>query len=417
MPAMNANLPLFIGLRYIRSKRRNGFVSFISLLSFIAMALGVMALILVLSVMNGFDREIRERILSVVSHAALVDEKGVADWQALGDWALEDPGVKAFAPFVEGYGLLTSDTGSQGVLLHGVDPRYEQGVSPVANHMLVGDFSLLQPGEYGIVLGNLLARSLGVIRGDHVMLSLPELNVTPAGIFPRYKRFRVLGVFQVGAQVDSGMAFIHYQDAQKLYRMSGRVSGVRLRVDDPYGVDMVATRLRSESKEGLVVKTWTGEMGNLFQAIEMEKKVVGLLLAAIVAVAAFNIVASLTLMVADKRRDIAVLRTLGAEGKTISRIFRIQGTAVGLFGVVTGVICGCLMALGIADIVGLLERYLGFQVFDPDVYFISELPSRLMWQDVLAISLLGIFLSLIATLYPAHRAAKVLPAEALRYDH
>lgn len=417
MPAMNANLPLFIGLRYIRSKRRNGFVSFISLLSFIAMALGVMALILVLSVMNGFDREIRERILSVVSHAALVDEKGVADWQALGDWALEDPGVKAFAPFVEGYGLLTSDTGSQGVLLHGVDPRYEQGVSPVANHMLVGDFSLLQPGEYGIVLGNLLARNLGVIRGDHVMLSLPELNVTPAGIFPRYKRFRVLGVFQVGAQVDSGMAFIHYQDAQKLYRMSGRVSGVRLRVDDPYGVDMVATRLRSESKEGLVVKTWTGEMGSLFQAIEMEKKVVGLLLAAIVAVAAFNIVASLTLMVADKRRDIAVLRTLGAEGKTISRIFRIQGTAVGLFGVVTGVICGCLMALGIADIVGLMERYLGFQVFDPDVYFISELPSRLMWQDVLAISLLGILLSLIATLYPAHRAAKVLPAEALRYDH
>jgi len=417
MPAMNANLPLFIGLRYIRSKRRNGFVSFISLLSFIAMALGVMALILVLSVMNGFDREIRERILSVVSHAALVDEKGVADWQALGDWALEDPGVKAFAPFVEGYGLLTSDTGSQGVLLQGVDPRYEQGVSPVANHMLVGDFSLLQPGEYGIVLGNLLARSLGVIRGDHVMLSLPELNVTPAGIFPRYKRFRVLGVFQVGAQVDSGMAFIHYQDAQKLYRMSGRVSGVRLRVDDPYGVNMVATRLRSESKEGLVVKTWTGDMGNLFQAIEMEKKVVGLLLAAIVAVAAFNIVASLTLMVADKRRDIAVLRTLGAEGKTISRIFRIQGTAVGLFGVVTGVICGCLMALGIADIVGLLERYLGFQVFDPNVYFISELPSRLMWQDVLAISLLGVFLSLIATLYPAHRAAKVLPAEALRYDH
>ncbi len=414
---MNANLPLFIGLRYIRSKRRNGFVSFISLLSFIAMALGVMALILVLSVMNGFDREIRERILSVVSHAALVGEIGVADWQALGDWALEDPGVEAFAPFVEGYGLLTSDTGSQGVLLHGVDPMLELGVSPVADHMLVGDFTLLQPGQYGIVLGNLLARNLGVIRGDHVMLSLPELNVTPAGIFPRYKRFMVLGVFQVGAQVDSGMAFIHYQDAQKLYRMSGNVSGVRLRVDDPYRVDDVAKRLRSQSREGLSVKTWTGEMGSLFQAIEMEKKVVGLLLAAIVAVAAFNIVASLTLMVADKRRDIAVLRTLGAEGKTISRIFRIQGTAVGLFGVVTGVICGCLLALGIADIVSLLERYLGFQVFDPDVYFISELPSRLMWQDVLAISILGISLSLMATLYPAYRAGQVLPAEALRYDH
>lgn len=417
MPAMNANLPLFIGLRYIRSKRRNGFVSFISLLSFIAMALGVMALILVLSVMNGFDREIRERILSVVAHAALVDEKGVEDWRALGAWALEDKGVDAFAPFVEGYGLLTSDTASQGVLLHGIDPHLEQSVSPVAEHMLVGELALLQPGEYGIVLGNLLARTLGVIRGDQVMLSLPELNVTPAGIFPRYKRFRVLGVFQVGAQVDSGMAFIHYGDAQKLYRMSGRVSGVRLRVSDPYRVDEVASRLRSASQEDLEVKTWTGEMGNLFQAIEMEKKVVGLLLAAIVAVAAFNIVASLTLMVADKRRDIAVLRTLGAEGKTISRIFRIQGTAVGLFGVVTGVICGCLLALGIADLVSLLERYLGFQVFDPDVYFISELPSRLMWQDVLAISLLGVTLSLVATLYPAHRAGQVQPAEALRYDH
>ncbi|TNE80244.1 MAG: lipoprotein-releasing ABC transporter permease subunit [Gammaproteobacteria bacterium] len=414
---MNANLPLFIGLRYIRSKRRNGFVSFISLLSFIAMALGVMALILVMSVMNGFDREIRERILSVVPHASLVTPQGVRDWQVLGELALKDDSVQAFAPFIEGYGLLSSDTASQGILLHGIDPLWEKNVSPIADHMLVGELALLQPGEYGIVLGNLLARALDVIRGDHVVLSLPELNVTPAGIFPRFKRFRVLGVFQVGAQVDSGMAFVHYRDAQKLYRMTDLVSGVRLRVDDPYVVDSVAQRLREKLEGGPEVKTWTGEMGNLFQAIEMEKKVVGLMLAAIVAVAAFNIVASLTLMVADKRRDIAVLRTLGSESKTITQIFRVQGSAVGLFGVITGAVLGCLLALCIADLVNWLEQHLGFQVFDPNVYFISELPSRLMWQDVLLISTLGLVLSVLATLYPAYRAGQVLPAEALRYDH
>ncbi|WP_461481761.1 lipoprotein-releasing ABC transporter permease subunit [Porticoccus sp.] len=414
---MNANLPLFIGLRYIRSKRRNGFVSFISLLSFVAMALGVMALILVLSVMNGFDREIRQRILNVVSHITVVDEQGVSDWQVLGNRALADAEVEAFAPFIEGYGLLSSDTASQGVMIHGIDPAWEKAVSPIGEHMLIGELALLQAGEYGVVLGNLLARSLGVIRGDQVVLSLPELNVTPAGIFPRYKRFRVLGVFQVGAQVDNGMAFVHYRDAQKLYRMADRVSGVQLRVSDPYRVDAVAGRLRNSLPEGPQVKTWTGEMGNLFQAIEMEKKVVGLMLAAIVAVAAFNIVASLTLMVADKRRDIAVLRTLGAESHTVSRIFTVQGGAVGLFGVLTGALLGCLLALTIGDLVGWLERVVGFQVFDPDIYFISELPSRLMWQDVALISALGLVLSVLATLYPAARAGKVLPAEALRYDH
>ncbi len=415
--AMNSNLPLFIGLRYIRSKRRNGFVSFISLLSFIAMALGVMALILVLSVMNGFDREIRERILNVVSHGAIVNESGITDWQALGHQALGDVEVQAFAPFIEGYGLLSSDTASQGVLIHGIDPAWEKLVSPIDEHMLIGELALLQPSEYGIVLGNMLARSLGVIRGDRVVLSLPELNVTPAGIFPRYKRFHVLGVFQVGAQVDSGMAFVHYSDAQKLYRMGGQVSGVQLRVSDPYQIEPVAERLRASLPEGLVVKTWTSEMGNLFQAIEMEKKVVGLMLAAIIAVAAFNIVASLTLMVADKRRDIAVLRTLGAESHTVSRIFTVQGSAVGFLGVLTGAALGCLLAWTIGDLVSWLERIVGFQVFDPTVYFISELPSRLMWQDVALISSLGLVLSILATLYPAYRAGKVLPAEALRYDH
>ena len=414
---MTTNLPFFIGLRYIRSRRKNGFVSFISLLSFVAMALGVTALILVLSVMNGFDYEIRQRILNVVAHAAIFNEDGVHNWQQLGADANLVRGVEAFAPYVEGYGLLSSDAQGQGVLIQGIDPLLEDAVSPISEHMMVGEMALLQPGEYGIVIGHLLARSLGVIRGDYVVLSLPELNVTPAGIFPRYKRFRVFGVFQVGAQVDSGLAFVHYRDAQKLFRTGDAVTGVRLRLADPFDAGDIVAALNVDMDPGFKAKAWTEDMGNLFQAIELEKKVVSLLLAAIIAVAAFNIIASLILMVADKRQDIAVLRTLGVEAGTISRIFMVQGSAVGAFGVLCGVSFGSLLALWIGDIVHWLEYVLGFRVFDPDVYFISQLPSRLLWQDVLMISGLGFGLSLLATLYPSYRAGQILPAEALRYDH
>jgi len=414
---MTTNLPFFIGLRYIRSRRKNGFVSFISLLSFVAMALGVTALILVLSVMNGFDYEIRQRILNVVAHAAIFNEDGVHNWQQLGADANLVRGVEAFAPYVEGYGLLSSDAQGQGVLIQGIDPLLEDAVSPISEHMMVGEMALLQPGEYGIVIGHLLARSLGVIRGDYVMLSLPELNVTPAGIFPRYKRFRVFGVFQVGAQVDSGLAFVHYRDAQKLFRTGDAVTGVRLRLANPFDADDIVATLNNDMGPEFKAKAWTEDMGNLFQAIELEKKVVSLLLAAIIAVAAFNIIASLILMVADKRQDIAVLRTLGVEAGTISRIFMVQGSAVGAFGVFCGVIFGSLLALWIGDIVHWLEYAVGFRVFDPDVYFISQLPSRLLWQDVLMISGLGFGLSLLATLYPSYRAGQILPAEALRYDH
>jgi len=273
------------------------------------------------------------------------------------------------------------------------------------------------------VLGNLLARSLGVIVGDKVVLSLPELNVTPAGIFPRFKRFTVRGVFQVGAQVDNGLAFVHYKDAQKLYRLGTKVSGVKLRVSDPLSVDVLvpslemASILNNEVSKELQVKTWTEELSSLFQAIKMEKNVVGVLLAAIVAVAAFNIIASLVLMVADKRRDIAVLSTLGSEASTISAIFMVQGIAVGFLGVITGAVLGCLLAISIGDIVSWLEALVGFQVFDPNVYFISQLPSRLLWLDVFLVSCLGAVLSVLATIYPARRAGQVLPAEALRYDH
>jgi len=420
---MKANLPLFIGLRYIRSKRSNGFVSFVSFLSFIAMALGVMALIVVLSVMNGFDREIKQRILNVVPHITVTKERGIQKWVELGGALKSVDGVKEYAPFVEGYGLLSSSSLSQGVLIQGIDPVQEAGVSPINEQMVVGNIEHLEPGHYGIVLGNLLARSLGVIVGDTVILSLPELNVTPAGIFPRFKRFTVRGVFQVGAQVDNGLAFVHYQDAQKLYRLGTRVNGVKLNIDDPLNADDLVPFLKQSpfftqpTNDAPQIKTWAAEMSSLFQAIKMEKNVVGVLLAAIVAVAAFNIVASLVLMVADKRRDIAVLRTLGSQSNTVSAIFMVQGITVGLLGVVTGAILGCLLAVFIGDIVSWLEVHAGFQVFDPNVYFISHLPSQLLWIDVLVVSFLGMILSILATIYPARRAGQVLPAEALRYDH
>jgi lipoprotein-releasing system permease protein len=420
---MKANLPLFIGLRYIRSKRSNGFVSFVSFLSFIAMALGVMALIVVLSVMNGFDREIKQRILNVVPHITVTKERGIQNWVELGGALKSVDGVREYAPFVEGYGLLSSSSLSQGVLVQGIDPAQEAGVSPINDQMIAGNIEYLEPGHYGIVLGNLLARSLGVIVGDTVILSLPELNVTPAGIFPRFKRFTVRGVFQVGAQVDNGLAFVHYQDAQKLYRLGSRVNGVKLNIDDPLNADDLVPSLKQSpfftqpANDMPQIKTWAAEMSSLFQAIKMEKNVVGVLLAAIVAVAAFNIVASLVLMVADKRRDIAVLRTLGSQSNTVSAIFMVQGITVGLLGVATGVILGCLLAIFIGDIVSWLEVHAGFQVFDPNVYFISQLPSQLLWIDVLVVSFLGMILSILATIYPARRAGQVLPAEALRYDH
>jgi lipoprotein-releasing system permease protein len=413
---MKSFLPLFIGFRYIRSQRSNGFVSFISLLSFLAMALGVVALIVVLSVMNGFDYEIKQRILNVVPHVTVSSEEGLTEWEQLGEQLSRISDVEGYAPFVEGYGLLSSSSLSQGVLVQGIDPRQEGRVSPINQQMVAGKIEHLEPGDYGIVLGNLLARSLGVIAGDSVILSLPELNVTPAGIFPRFKRFTVRGVFQVGAQIDNGLAFIHYKDAQKLYRLGHHVSGVKLRVDNPFEVDAIVPPMVSDIDRGLHVRTWTEDLSNLFQAIKMEKKVVGVLLAAIVAVAAFNIIASLVLMVADKRRDIAVLRTIGAQSRTVSAIFMVQGVAVGLVGVVSGAFFGCFMAIFIGDIVSWLELALGFRIFDPNVYFISELPSRLLWQDVALVCCLGSVLSVLATIYPARRAGQVLPAEALRYD-
>ncbi len=415
---MISRLPVFIGLRYITSGRADGFGSFVSLFSFLAMSLGVMVLILVLSVMNGFDREIKTRLLEVIPHATVNVPQGLEDWQALAR-SVDQPGVSAVIPYIEGQAMLTSTLHFQGVSVQGVlpsasDSPYTTGV-PGPN-ALTSRVEKLQAGGYGVVLGSLLARSLDVRVGDRLLLTLPELSVTPLGVFPRVKQVTVHGIFQVGAQIDSGVAFMHIEDLGRLLRMGHKVSGLRLFFDDPFVMSALPA-LQSEVRvQGYQLETWQQSMAQLFQAIRTEKTVVGLLLSVIIGVAAFNIVASLVLMVNEKRKDIAVLRSLGMMPVTITAIFRTQGGVTGVLGVVFGVVAGCLLAPNVGVFVAFLEGLVGAQVFDPELYFITVLPSHLRWFDVIVVASLGVILSVLATLYPAWRAGKVPPAEALRYE-
>jgi len=410
-------LPLFIGLRYTRSKRSEGFFSFVSGFSFLAMALGVMALIVVLSVMNGFDREIKTRLLNIIPHITLGSDTENIDWQNLKSGLEGIPGIEGITAYVEGQGMLSYGKALEGVSIQGIDPDDSGIVHTLEDHMLAGTTAALKPGEYGVIIGNLLARSLNVMTGDSLMLSLPELTVTPVGVFPRVKRLRVTGIFQVGAQVDSGIAFLHIQDAARLLRLGARIHGLRLSLDDPFKLRKVVSKIRQKLPVTVRISTWEQAMQPLFQAIRMEKTVVGLLLTVIIGVAAFNIVASLVLMVADKRKDMAVLRTLGATGSTIAAIFRVQGSIVGVSGVFVGVVVGSVVAHWIGNIVATIESLFGFHIFDPGLYFISSLPSELQALDVLIIASVATLVSLLATVYPARRAGRILPAEVLRYDH
>lgn len=423
---MKLPLAFFIGLRYTRAKRRNQFISFVSGFSLLGMALGTLALIVVMSVMNGFDREIKQRLLQVIPHIEVYAEEGLVDWIKLRSDIMQAPGVDAAAPYVDGDAMASFERGMQGVELRGLLPADIKRVSSLDKHMLLGSLDELREGEYNVVIGRLLARYLGVAPGDKINITLPQLVVTPVGIYPRVKRFTVVGVFEVGAQVDQQLVVIHLQDAQKLFRLGDRVSGIEIKTEDMYRADLTAKTLinsfveagetLADDKNNIEVRDWSQTQASLFSAVKMEKIVVSVLLMIIIAVAAFNIISSLVLMVADKKFDIAVLRTLGLSRLQVMSIFVVQGTAIGCLGVAIGGALGALIAQYVGVIVSTLESLTGLRVFDPNVYFISHMPSVLLWSDVLLVVSVGLLMSLLSTLYPAYRASRIEPAEALRYE-
>lgn len=414
----------WIGWRYTRAKRNNHFISFISLTSMVGIALGVMALIVVLSVMNGFQDELRNRILGVASHIEVRSfEAGLSDWQpvqqqiqAIPAKSLSSP-IEGVAPYIMAQGMLTYDQAVQGVLIRGVLPEQEPAVSDLARQMKIGRLPALQSGAFNIVLGVDLAAALGVRVGDKVVLMAPQGQVTPAGLVPRIKQFNVVGIFQVGMyEYDAGLALIHMDDAAKLYRMGSQVSGLRLKLNDMFVANRVSQQLNAALGDRFYISDWTQQHANFFKAIQLEKRVMFIILALIVAVAAFNIVSTLVMAVTDKRADIAILRTMGATPAAIRTVFVVQGAMIGVIGTVSGALLGVLLALNIETLVPWIERTFNVQFLAKDVYYISDLPSKLMWSDVGAIVGLSLLLSLLATLYPSARAARMNPAEALRYE-
>ena len=383
----------------------------------VGLTLGVSVLIIVLSVMNGFDRELKQRVLGMVPHATITAAGGgIDDWKELVNTIPEKEGIEAAAPFVDAQGMLTNGDQVRGTLVYGIDPEYERKVSIIADHMKQGALEDLQAGEFGILLGEILANYLGVSVGDKVTMVLPEASVNLAGVLPRLKRFTVVGTFSVGADVDGNLAYAHREDLARFLRVPEGVTGIRLKMDDLFAAPKLAWDVAVTLPGRYYVQDWTRTHGRLFQAIQMEKTMVGLLLTLIVAVAAFNIVSTLVMVVTDKQGDIAILRTFGATPKMIMGIFMVQGSLIGVIGTLLGVALGIAGALNVSEIVGALEKLLGIHFLSPDVYFISYLPSELMWQDVAVISVSGLLMSFLATLYPAWRASRTQPAEALRYE-
>ncbi|OBS10875.1 lipoprotein-releasing ABC transporter permease subunit [Acidihalobacter prosperus] len=410
-------LELFVGLRYTRAKRRNHFISFITLISMLGIALGVTALITVLSVMNGFERELQQRILGMASDVTISPfEGGLRDWASLEKRVAGAPGVTGVAPYVQGEAMVTAGRAVSGVLLQGIVPAQQGQVSDVGSHMVSGHLSALKPGQFGIVLGRDLAAYLGVGPGDHVTVITPDTTVTPAGILPRFRRFTVVGVFSVGMyQYDRSMAFIDMQDASRLFRLNG-VTGLRLKLQHVMAAPQVAASLSRQLGSKYWVSDWTQENANFFHAVKTEKTVMFVILFLIVAVGVFNIVSTLVMVVTDKQSDIAILRTLGLSPGRVMRIFMIQGTIIGFIGVLIGILGGVMLSLNVETIVPAIEKLFHVQFLSPKVYYISQLPSHLEWRDVLHIGVIAFVLSILATIYPAWRAARTQPAEALRYD-
>ncbi len=410
---------LFVGLRYTRAKRRNHFISFISLVSILGIALGVTALITVTSVMNGFEKEMRERIIGASSHATVTGlGPPIEDWQSIASIATDHPEVIGAAPYVEGQVMLVHAGRSTGALIRGILPDQESQVSELAEKLEQADSldEALQPGEFGIVLGADLASYLGAIAGDRVMVITPEASVTPMGFVPRIKRFTVTGVFRFGMfQFDRNLAVMHATDSARLLKMGEGFSGVRLKLEDTGRAPLVASDLRQQLGFDNYVSDWTQQNANYFLAVKMEKTMMFIILSMIVAVAAFNIISTLVMLVQDKQADIAILRTQGASPGSVLVIFIVQGTLIGVVGTVAGLIGGISLASNIDVVVPFIEQFTG-PVLNPEVYYIDEMPSDLRHSDVIKVGIMAFGLSLLATLYPAWRASRTDPAQALAYE-
>lgn len=410
-------ISLFIGLRYNRGRRRNGFISFISLLSMLGIALGVAVLITVLSVMNGFDQQIRERVFGMAPHLTLMRYGGITNWQSVLP-KLSHPQVLSIAPFVEGQGMMYNQGQVNASFIYGIDPVREAEVSIVPSKMLSGGLNNLRPHEFGIILGEQMAVNLGVTQGDKIVVVTPQLNSSIAGISTVQKRFTVVGIFRVGKSYgfDSSTAFIHLKDAQALYRRGETISGLRMKLSDLYQSTDVAQTLAKNFTEDYQFLDWKMKYGSFFEAVAIEKNIQFLLLLLLVAIAAFNLVSTLVMVVTEKQSDIAILRTLGASPALIMRIFMVQGTQIGMIGTTLGVVGGVALALHITGVFEWVQQLLNMRILDSDAFWLNYLPSHLEWLDVFEIIAMSLLMSVLATLYPAWRASRVNPAEALRYE-
>jgi len=409
---------LAVGLRYTRARRRNRFIGINSAVSMIGIAVGVWALIVVLSVMNGFQEEVRTRILGVASHVQVVGADGrLAGWQEIAERVAQHPRVLATAPFVQAQAMLSAGGAVRGAIVRGILPEQEDRVADLGKHMRAGSLGALKPGEFGVVLGADLARALGVFTGDKLALVAPQGLVTPAGVIPRLKQFTVVGIFEAGiSDADSGLALVHLRDAQPLYQLGERVSGVRLKLDDLFAAREVARELSDSLPRDVYAYDWTRSHANFFRAVEIEKRMMFIILALIILVAAINIISTLVVAVTDKQADIAILRTFGAAPGSVMQIFIVQGMVIGVIGTAVGVLTGVITALNIDVIVPAIENAFNVKFLSKDVYMIPDLPSDLQADDVISVALMALALSFLATLYPSWRAARLNPAEALRYE-
>jgi lipoprotein-releasing system permease protein len=409
---------LLVGLRYTRARRRNRFIGINSLVSMIGIAVGAWALIVVLSVMNGFQKEVRERILGVASHVQISGiGNRLADWQAVAQKAAKHPHVLATAPYVQAQAMLTVGQAVRGAIVRGILPDQEEQVADLGRHMRAGTLADLKPGEFGIILGIDLARALQVLPGDKVAVVAPQGLVTPAGVIPRLKQFTVVGIFEAGiVDADAALSLVHLADAQALYQLGASVSGVRLKLDDLFAARSVAREVLSDLPQDVFATDWTRTHANFFRAVEIEKRMMFIILTLIVLVAAINIISTLVVAVSDKQADIAILRTFGASPGSVMQIFVVQGMVIGVIGTLIGVFFGVVTALNIDVIVPAIESAIGIKFLSKDVYLIPELPSDLQLADVLAVAAMGLGLAFLATLYPSWSASRVNPAEALRYE-